>query len=126
MTPEENSGNPSNVINEEYKFCANCGTQVLKKAVICVKCGYSFPEYHGRPQNEEQSWSAFAFFLLIIGTLVIPFFGLVMGFVSLSTPQRRTQGVVLIVLDIIKFVFIALALLMIFGLIESGPYYYYY
>lgn len=101
MTTENLGSTPDPSSNKQIKYCPNCGNQALAQAVICVKCGYSFPEYY-KPLSNKSAWSGLSMFLLIVGTLLIPFFGIIMGVVSLSTPTRRTQGISLLVLGIIR------------------------
>lgn len=114
--------------NRNYKYCPRCGNQALAKAVICVKCSYTFPEFQTSTQNNP--WSGLAMFLLIIGTLFIPLFGEVMGFISMQNSARRSQGILLLTLGIIRDVIFLL--IIIFGFVSffhtdiyyNRPFYY--
>lgn len=130
MTNQDNQKKDISPQKQTVKYCSNCGAEVLKTAVICVKCGHTLQEYHRTSSNftYEAPWSGFAMFLLVIGTLFIPFFGFAMGLMSLQSSSRRSQGITLIVLEVIRIVVIILIIVTLFANFYRVPnqYRYYY
>ena len=125
MSIENPDSTPNPSSNKQIKYCPNCGNQALAQAVICVKCGYSFPEFY-KPLANKSAWSGLSMFLLIFGTLLIPFFGIIMGAVSLSTPARRTQGISLLVLGIIReLIILIMIVIFVIGFFSVNTYYTY-
>jgi hypothetical protein len=75
-------------------FCAACGNEVLDTAVVCVKCGSAIS---GKPAVVSgDKWSQGTMIGLIIGTMIIPFIGIVAGIVGLCKEPKRIQGGILL------------------------------
>ncbi len=125
MSAENLDSTPDTSYHNQIKYCPNCGHQALAKAVICIKCGYSFPEFY-KPRSINSAWTGLAMFLLIAGTILIPFFGIIMGVVSLSNPARRSQGISLLVLGIIReLIILILIVVFIIGFFRVNTYHIY-
>jgi predicted nucleic acid-binding Zn ribbon protein len=80
-------------------FCNSCGKEIPDDAVVCVGCGRST-----KRKSEGEAWSALIVILLAIGTLVIPFIGLVAGIIGLTKEPKRAQGAGLLALGVIMTV----------------------
>ncbi len=76
-------------------YCLFCGKEVDDRAIRCLECGRqiraSIPD--------TRCWSAGEMICFIIGSLLIPFSGIIFGMMNMKVPLRRTQAMVLIVIS---------------------------
>ena len=80
-------------------FCNSCGKEIADDAVVCVGCGRST-----KLKSEGEAWSALTVVLLAIGTVIIPFIGLIAGIIGLTKEPKRAQGAGLLALGVIMTV----------------------
>ncbi|WP_339706606.1 toll/interleukin-1 receptor domain-containing protein [uncultured Kriegella sp.] len=69
----------------------------------------------------QQPWNIGLVILLGIGTLCLPFIGIIAGIIALNTKENKTAGAILLILGIIVGIVILLALI---GGAYDDPYYY--
>ncbi len=67
-------GNYDQYANPPYKYCSRCGNQCDPKAVICVKCGFQFPQAYPQysPANDKPSGllKLISFFVPLVGLIL--------------------------------------------------------
>ncbi|MDA8807244.1 zinc-ribbon domain-containing protein [Opitutales bacterium] len=81
-------------------FCSSCGKQIADDAVVCVGCGRSTRKASG----SGEAWGVGLMIIMVIGTLIIPFIGLVAGVIDLTKEPKRAQGAGLLALGAIMTV----------------------
>jgi len=82
-------------------FCNNCGKEISNDAPMCVHCGHPI-----KPMKSliERKWGTGAMVGLVIGSVIIPFFGIVFGIIGLTKEEKKGQGAALLVIGIITIV----------------------
>ena len=81
-------------------FCSHCGKEIAGDALICVGC--SRPVKAIRATGEK--WGTRAMIGLIIGSMVIPNIGIIVGIIGLTKQGTRRQGAQLLAIGIIMTV----------------------
>lgn len=74
----ENKAGEQQNIEQEFKFCPNCGNKLSKDSVFCSKCGYSFKtkmnisaESPSLSKKKTKGLTKFMTFLQVIATLLL-------------------------------------------------------
>jgi hypothetical protein len=70
-------------------YCPGCGHQLPENARFCGSCGRALGQ--GNHAIAEQ-WVGSTMTLLVIGTLLIPLLGIIMGIIGLTQPAKKRQG----------------------------------
>lgn len=88
-------------------FCPGCGNEVADDAVICVKCGRQIGK-GGKGQTGDEKWNTGVFVALILVTLLIPYVGglvgLIFGIIGLTKPEKKKQGLTLLLIAVGGFI----------------------
>lgn len=66
------------------KYCQHCGAEIHDEAVICVKCGRSVETAKSSSSNSSTTLLIIAKVFMIISCVVMPSFGLLYGFITIS------------------------------------------
>ncbi len=72
VPPTNNYANYNQYNNQPYKYCIRCGNQCDARAVVCVRCGTKFNEYH-MPKDEDKPQGILkllCFFLPLLGLIL--------------------------------------------------------
>lgn len=85
-------------------FCSSCGKNILKEAIACPNCGCGNNSY-------EQSWKKESMIGLYVLSVFLPIGGLVAGVIGVSTRQNRLNGIRLLILSTICWLFSTIIIL---------------
>lgn len=88
-------------------FCSSCGKEIADDAVVCIGCGRAVNKnISAITKSDSEPWSGGIYSLIIIGTLLIPYagslLGLIFGIIGISKEPKRTQGFILIILVLVN------------------------
>jgi len=92
-----------NKLGADDQFCQSCGEVIKKLAEICPKCGVRLRD---APDGEKVSDKTSPFWkvIWIIGSLLIPLVGLIVGIKYFFTKNRRKYGCLLSCLGVISVI----------------------
>ncbi len=103
-------------------FCSHCGSEIVDDAVICIKCGRQVKTITKQGIVSDEKWSIDKFAGLIAATLLIPYIGgligLIFGIMSLGSPGKKKQGIILIYIAVGGFILSLTFWAMIFGFLS--------
>lgn len=73
-------------------FCKKCGKEIMDDAVVCIHCGCAVDDSQlkeaGSPEDKVNAG-------IIVGTVLIPLIGLILGIVNLCQKKTRSGGIYL-------------------------------
>lgn len=80
--------------------CRSCGADVRgrQKSVCIVEVSLSPVP---KRKDEKRAWRTGTMIWLIIGSLVLPLFGMIVGVLGMVNPHRRLQGLLLFLAGLI-------------------------
>ena len=90
-------------LGPDEHFCSSCGEIIKKLAEICPKCGVRLKD---APDSKKDSGKPSPFWkvIWIIGSLLIPLVGLIVGIKYFFTKNRRRYGCLLFCLGVISVI----------------------
>lgn len=70
-------------------FCKKCGKEIMDDAVVCIHCGCAVDDSQVKkavsPEDKVNAG-------IIVGTVLIPLIGLILGIVNLCQKKTRSGG----------------------------------
>lgn len=85
-------------------YCKHCGKEIADDAVICVNCGRDLGVIKQNESTKNEKWDGGIYALLIIGALIIPAIGLIMGLINIDNLAKKEQAKVLVAIGIINLI----------------------
>ncbi|HPF17593.1 MAG TPA: tetratricopeptide repeat protein [Thermotogota bacterium] len=84
-------------------YCRYCGEEIFEDAVVCPHCGRQVAPFKNNKEVEELTaspWATSNMIGLIVGTIILPFIGLIAGIYGLIKPGKVKQGFVLLIIAV--------------------------
>lgn len=73
-------------------FCKKCGKEIMDEAVVCIHCGCAVDNEQVKKLNEPEDSVNVG---IIVGTVLIPLIGIIMGIVNLCKKKTKSGGIYL-------------------------------
>jgi len=85
-------------------FCKYCGKDIVDEAVVCIHCGRDLGIGKHNGSTSSEKWGGGIYALLIIGAILIPAIGLVMGLLNIDNENKRNQAETLVAIGVINMI----------------------
>lgn len=85
-------------------FCKHCGKEIVDDAVVCIHCGRELGLSKQIKLTNNERWERGFYALLIIGALLVPAIGLVMGLINIDNEEKKDQAKVLVAIGAINMI----------------------
>ena len=101
-------------------FCPSCGTKIQDGVRFCSNCGVKIEEAilphddtdKQKATTSKKSWGFAMMFFLVVLSIMIPFVGIIVGFINKSVEGREKQSKVILAISFtIIFINIILVIL---------------
>lgn len=73
-------------------FCKKCGKEINDEAVVCIHCGCAVDDSQAKKLSDPEDKVNAG---IIVGTVLIPLIGMILGIVNLCKKKTKSGGIYL-------------------------------